>query len=103
MRLDQAMPANTGAPPLPGGERVGVRGDGPSIVLSPLTRFAAQIDLSPQGRGWNRTRRPTDSTKSHPAPGGRLFAPHRTVGTFGIGGRYSRLSYFFRLGNGRLP
>src|SRR5258708_34982762 len=49
MRLDQIVPANAGALPLPGGERVAVRGDGPSIFLSPLTRFAAQIDLSPQG------------------------------------------------------
>jgi hypothetical protein len=32
-------------------ERVGVRGYGPSIDLSPLTRFAAQIDLSPPVRG----------------------------------------------------
>jgi hypothetical protein len=43
----------------PGGERVGVRDDGLSIDLSPLTRFALddashrqeQIDLSPLGRG----------------------------------------------------
>jgi len=41
---------NKGALPLPTGEG-GVRGYGPSIVRCPLTRFAAQIDLSPSGRG----------------------------------------------------
>jgi hypothetical protein len=58
-------PANAGAPPLPGGERVGVRGGSPSIVRSPLTRFAPddaahrreQSDLSPLGRG-ERSLRP---------------------------------------------
>jgi hypothetical protein len=30
-------------------ERAGVRGYGPSIVRCPLTRFAAQIDLSRRG------------------------------------------------------
>src|SRR5216684_8613001 len=32
-------------------ERVGVRGYGLSLVQRPLTRFAAQTDLSPLGRG----------------------------------------------------
>ena len=32
----------------------------------PLTRFAAQIDVSPLGRGEPNAR--TDSTKNHPAP-----------------------------------
>ena len=33
------------------GRGLGVRGCGPSTDLSPLTRFAAQIDLSLSGRG----------------------------------------------------
>jgi hypothetical protein len=41
--------ASDGALPLPW-ERAGVRGDGLSTEQSPLTRFAAQIDLSPPGR-----------------------------------------------------
>ena len=32
-------------------ERVGVRGYGPSLVQRSATRFAAQTDLSPLGRG----------------------------------------------------
>src|SRR5216683_2545750 len=75
MRLDQIVPANADALPLPGGERVGVRGDGPSIVLSPLTRFATGRCCAspganrplPTGERLNRTRRPTDSIRSHPA------------------------------------
>ena len=59
---------NEGMPPLPL-ERVGVRDEGFSIGLCPLTRFAAQIDLSPQGRGEQRDST-ADSLKNHPALAG---------------------------------
>jgi hypothetical protein len=63
--IRSTWPANAGALPLPGGERVGVRGDGPSIVLNPLTRIASQSDLSRRGEV-NGACGPTDSSKSHP-------------------------------------
>nr|GAJ30976.1 hypothetical protein BDOA9_0101480 [Bradyrhizobium sp. DOA9] len=53
-----AVPA-TAVPTSPLGE-VGaerrVRGDGLPLALRPLTRFAAQIDLSPSGRGEGKRR-----------------------------------------------
>jgi hypothetical protein len=48
-------------------ERVGVRRYGPSIDLYPLTRFAAQIDLSHLGRGSPNSRRPIGSVARNPA------------------------------------
>src|ERR1700736_3472747 len=44
-------------------ERVGVRGYGLSIVQRALTRFAAQIDLSPPGRGARNTSYGLDCVK----------------------------------------
>ena len=41
---------------LPLWERVGVRGSGPSIERTPLTRIASQFDLSHKGRGKVRYR-----------------------------------------------
>jgi len=38
-----------------------VRGYGPALELRPLTRFAAQIDLSPSGRGKGNANGPIQS------------------------------------------
>jgi hopene-associated glycosyltransferase HpnB len=55
--------------PLPGGEREGVRGIGPSLDLTshgPLTRRPSAADLSPPGRGEGGIAARAESTRSPP-------------------------------------